>query len=103
MSSAKINKIVSAIVCDSCVKEIEKDKEYCCHYLVSKKNNGEPIKTWKYDINHFLFSWYHGGKKKNSDSYYIRYDFHPACLDEIIEKFLKDKDIINLSSCKNSQ
>lgn len=91
MSTTTLNKEVAAIVCDKCDLEIEKKEDYCYHSMVEKLTDEEPIKSYKFNVKHFLFSWWHHGKKKNADSAYVRYDFHPACIDEIIEKFLKEK------------
>lgn len=90
MSQTKLNKEVDAIVCDSCHEEIVKGGDYCYHSVVTKLTDDEPIKSWKYRVVHYLFHWY---KKKNMTGEYIRYDFHPACLDEIIKKFLEEKKV----------
>lgn len=89
MSKQTIKKEVDAVICDFCDKEIDiKSDNYCYHHL--RSSTGDVTESYRYNVSHFLFSWY-----KRKPSYetpkYIQYDFHAACFDNLMTKFLKEK------------
>lgn len=84
MSETLITKEVKAMVCDYCDKEIIKDDGYCYIHMVTKRDD-EPSNEKK-RVTHYLFSWTRPNK---NGSEYVRYDFHPACIDKMVQNELK--------------
>jgi hypothetical protein len=81
MSKQNIVKTVQAVICDFCNKEIDVHaEEYCYHRVVT---NGEIIPIEKHKITHFAFRWLKKNRKE-----FVQYDFHAACFDSLMKKFL---------------
>lgn len=85
MSKQTIGKEVEATICEFCDKEIDtKSGDYCYHHLVRFKDS-DIFRASSYKVTHYLFFW------RRNPIEYIQYDFHAACFDELMRKFLLEK------------
>jgi hypothetical protein len=90
VSKRTITKEVEAVICDFCASEIDtKGKDYCYHHMPAYEGN--VVEARKYNVKHFMFGWFRPSKYDALGEKYVRYDFHAACFDELMTKFLKEE------------
>ncbi len=90
MSKQKITKLVDATTCDFCNEEIDTQSgDYCYHRL--PQDDDHIIDTHKAKVTAFRFGWRRPAPNPANFDSYVRYDFHAACFDNLMQKFLEKK------------
>lgn len=104
MSERAITKEVKAVMCDFCDEEVDiKSDGYCYSHIKSLDGRvSDPSDRKTYNVSHYYLSflriikgsgWYKG--QKEDDTKWIRYDFHAECFDNLMIKFIEEKEVSN--------
>lgn len=91
MSKGTITKEVEVVLCEFCYKEINTRSSDYCYSDINKGAYGDPKPSgWESKFNpvHFIFKY----KRYKFSDEYIRYDFHARCFDELMIKFIEERD-----------
>lgn len=93
MSKQTITREVDAVVCDFCNQEVDINTDgYCYSDINRKSHNADLGQRQKYGVKHLIFHWLRPSAKSVKLGDYVRYDFHAACFDKLMVKFLAERD-----------
>jgi hypothetical protein len=92
MSKQQVTKQVQATICDFCTNEVDtKGDDYCYAYLPQRSSNIH--NPHRVGVKHFQFIW----NKRSTVYDYVQYDFHARCFNDLMEKFLAEREPLNPS------